>query len=50
MHVNYILVIWEQECESDCVSVRNYKTKEQSVMKQDEFLEMVQSEIDEKKL
>lgn len=50
MHVNYILVIWEQECESDCVAVRNYKTKEQSVMKQDDFLEMVQSEISEKKL
>jgi threonyl-tRNA synthetase len=50
MHVNYILVIWEAECESDCVAVRNYKTKDQSVMKGEEFCEMVLSEIKEKKL
>jgi threonyl-tRNA synthetase len=50
MHVNYILVIGEQECESGCVAVRNYKTKDQSVMKTEEFSEMITSEIKHKKL
>jgi threonyl-tRNA synthetase len=50
MHVNYILVIGEQECESGCVAVRNYKTKDQSVMKIEEFSDMVLSEIEEKRL
>jgi threonyl-tRNA synthetase len=31
MHNNYILVIWEQEQKDSTVSVRNYKTKEQTV-------------------
>lgn len=50
MHVNYILVIGEEEENTQSVSVRNYKTKDQAVMKQDEFMEMVKSEIKEKKL
>jgi len=50
MHVNYILVIGEEEMNSNSVAVRNYKTKEQSVMKLDEFSEMVMSEISEKSL
>lgn len=50
MHVNYILVVGEEEQKSTSVSVRNYKTKEQNTMKQDEFLEMIQNEIREKKL
>jgi threonyl-tRNA synthetase len=31
MHNNYILVIGEQELNNNTVSVRNYKTKEQTV-------------------
>lgn len=31
MHNNYILVVWEQEEKNNSVSVRNYKTKEQTV-------------------
>lgn len=50
MHVNYILVIWEEEVTHSSVAVRNYKTKEQSVMKIEEFSEMVLNEIKEKKL
>jgi len=50
MHVNYILVIWEEEENSSSVAVRNYKTKDQSVMKTVEFTEMVLGEISEKKL
>lgn len=50
MHVNYILVVWEEEEKSGSVAVRNYKTKDQSVMKTDEFSEMVLSEISERKL
>ena len=50
MHVNYILVVGEEEVKNQSIAVRNYKTKEQSVMKQHEFLEMVQDEIENKKL
>ncbi len=50
MHVNYILVIGEEEASSESVAVRNYKTKEQSVMKVEEFSKMIESEIKEKKL
>ncbi len=50
MHINYILVIWEEEVNNWSVAVRNYKTKEQSVMKLEEFSEMVLSEVREKSL
>lgn len=50
MHVNYILVIGEEEENSESVAVRNYKTKDQSVMKTEEFTEIVLTEIREKKL
>ena len=50
MHVNYILVIGEEEANSQSVAVRNYKTKEQSVMKVEEFSSMVRVEVEEKKL
>jgi len=50
MHVNYILVIGEEEENTSSVAVRNYKTKEQSVMKIAEFSDMVLSEISKKKL
>jgi len=50
MHVNYILVIGEEEENGSSVAVRNYKTKEQTVMNTEEFTEMLLSEINEKKL
>ncbi|MDD3144478.1 MAG: threonine--tRNA ligase [Candidatus Gracilibacteria bacterium] len=37
MHNNYILVIGEQEVQNKTVSVRNYRTKEQSVESLEEF-------------
>lgn len=45
MHNNYILVIWEQEEKDNTVSVRNYKTKEQSVEKIEDFKSRIVSEV-----
>ena len=50
MHINYILVVWEQEQNNKTVSIRNYKTKEQSVEKLDLFLQNVLDEIKNRKL
>ena len=50
MHVNYILVVGEEEMKNTSVAVRNYKTKEQSVMTQYEFLSLLQEEIKSKSL
>ncbi len=50
MHINYILVVWEQEEKDNSVSVRNYKTKEQIVEKVDNFINKVKIEVVEKKL
>lgn len=50
MHINYILVVWEQEEKDNSVSVRNYKTKEQNVEKVENFINKVKIEIEEKKL
>jgi threonyl-tRNA synthetase len=50
MHNNYILVVWEEEQKSDSVAVRNYKTKEQTVEKVDEFIERILKEIKERRL
>jgi len=44
MHINYILVVGEQEENNGTVAVRNYKTKEQSVEKLWEFLNRVVEE------
>jgi threonyl-tRNA synthetase len=49
-HVNYILVVGEQEMVGKSVAVRNYKTKEQSNVGVSEFIEMLKSEIGEKRL
>ena len=49
-HVNYILVVGEQEMNNKTVAVRNYKTKEQSNVGVSEFIEMLKGEIGEKKL
>ncbi len=50
MHHNYILVIWEQEQNTESVAVRNYKTKEQSVEKLKDFVERIVKEYKEKSL
>ncbi|MFA5916646.1 MAG: threonine--tRNA ligase [Candidatus Gracilibacteria bacterium] len=50
MHINYILVVGEQEEKDNSVSVRNYKTKEQNVEKVENFINKVKIEIEEKKL
>ncbi len=50
MHINYILVVWEQEEKDNSVSVRNYKTKEQNVEKVENFINKVKIEIEEKNL
>jgi threonyl-tRNA synthetase len=44
LHINYILVVWEEEEKSGSVSVRNYRTKEQSVEKFEEFKERILKE------
>ena len=49
-HVNYILVVGEQEMIGKSVAVRNYKTKEQSNVGVSEFIEILKSEIGEKRL
>ncbi len=49
-HANYILVVGEQEMNGRTLALRNYKTKEQTVVSIEEFVKMVQEEITEKKL
>jgi len=50
MHNNYILVVGEEEASNNTVSVRNYKTKEQTVEKLEAFSENICKEIQEKRL
>jgi threonyl-tRNA synthetase len=50
MHNNYILVIGEQEVSDWTVSVRNYKTKEQTVEKLEDFKNRILDEVKNKKL
>lgn len=50
MHINYILVIGEEEVQDNSVAVRNYKTKEQSVEKVEDFIGRIEKEIEEKSL
>lgn len=49
-HVNYILVVGEQEKNSGTLAVRNYKTKEQTNENIADFVARIQQEINEKKL
>jgi threonyl-tRNA synthetase len=44
MHNNYILVIGEQEEKDSTVSVRNYRTKEQTVEKLENFKDRIVQE------
>jgi len=48
MHNNYILVVGEEEASNNTVSVRNYKTKEQTVESLEEFGKRIVREIEEK--
>ncbi|MDQ7009712.1 MAG: threonine--tRNA ligase [Candidatus Gracilibacteria bacterium] len=50
MHNNYILVIGEEEENNNSVAVRNYKTKEQSSEKLEDFKNRIVKEINEKSL
>jgi len=50
MHNNYILVVWEVEEKEGTVSVRNYKTKEQTVESLQDFKDRILEEIKEKRL
>jgi threonyl-tRNA synthetase len=45
MHNNYILVVGEQEETDGTVSVRNYKTKEQTVEGLEEFKLRILEEV-----
>ena len=49
-HVNYILVVGEQEMHARTLAVRNFKTKGQSVESIDEFVTRVKEEIEKKSL
>ncbi len=50
MHNNYILVVWEKEEQDGTVSVRNYKTKDQSTEDLNKFKDRILEEIREKSL
>ncbi len=50
IHINYILVVWEQEQTNWTVSVRNYKTKEQNTLKVSSFIKEITQEILQKKI
>ncbi len=47
-HINYILVVGEKEEKDNSVAVRNYKTKEQTTVSLDNFLDNIQKEIKDK--
>lgn len=49
-HINYILVVGEQEMNSGSLAVRNYKTKEQTTERVTDFIERAQMEIENKTL
>jgi threonyl-tRNA synthetase len=50
MHNNYILVLGEQEEKENSVSVRNYKTKEQTSEKLSDFVKRILEEIHSRSL
>jgi threonyl-tRNA synthetase len=50
MHNNYILVVWEEEENNWTVAVRNYKTKQQTSEKLEEFTNRILEEIKERRL
>lgn len=50
MHINYIIVVWEQEEKENTLSVRNYKTKEQTIEKVENFKKKITQEIETRSL
>ena len=46
--IPYILVVGEKEKSSESVNVRNYFTKEQTTMKNEEFISLISREIEDK--
>ena len=50
MHINYILVVWEEEQNTNSVAVRNYKTKEQTKETREDFKTRVLKEYKERSL
>ena len=49
-HINYIVVVWEKEQNTNTLAVRNYKTKEQTQEDVNEFIERIKQEIQTKAL
>ena len=49
-HVNYILVVGEQEMKSSSLAVRNFKTKDQTTEYIDDFERRIGEEINKKSL
>jgi len=47
---NYVVIVWEEEIKNNTVSVRNVKTKEQFILKVDEFIKKLTTEIKQKSL
>ncbi len=50
MHNNYIIVVWEQEENDNTISVRNYKTKEQTIEKLEDFKTRILKEYNSRSL
>jgi threonyl-tRNA synthetase len=49
-HVNYILVVGEQEMNGRSLAVRNYKTKEQSIEEIPSFIQRMLQETQDRAL
>jgi threonyl-tRNA synthetase len=45
MHINYILVVGEEEETNGTIAVRNYKTKDQTVEKMSDVVDRLSIEI-----
>jgi len=50
MHHNYIIIIWEEELKNKTVSVRNYKTKEQTTENLEDFKNRILEEYKNRSL
>ncbi|MDD3302550.1 MAG: threonine--tRNA ligase, partial [Candidatus Gracilibacteria bacterium] len=49
MHINYIIVVGAEEEKNKTISIRNYKTKEQTSENIEDFINILKEEIKEKK-
>jgi threonyl-tRNA synthetase len=50
MKIPYILIVWQEEVDNQSVSIREYKTKEQSSASKVEVIEMLVSKRDQRSL